>query len=345
MKKPSLRWRTAASQMTAVDASLVLFNSDIALLKSTLKGLTIQGEIRCLRVLLNDVDESLKRAALDCLREFPTDRLEIVDKDANLGFAAGHNMLLRDSFENGAGHCLIVNPDLALHQGALSKLLRASEEVNEHSIVSGVLLLGRRGSVECEDEPRVDSRGIMWTDNARHMDQDHGMPMSAIHLGGALRKVSGITGALMLVPRFAWLRIQDLSGEFFDEDFFAYREDAELGLRATMLGVDMFVLDDVVGTHSRGSLGTSRDNSTVNRLSVRNRFLIASKYGIAGRPGRLVPTLGRDVLTVMVVVLKEWDSFAGLTQAWRLRARMAEKKRGLSLPVADGRRGPGPRSV
>lgn len=137
--------------------------------------------------------------------------------------------------------------------------------------------------------------------------------------------VAGISGACILVPRVAHDRIVSATGEFFDEDFIAYREDAELGLRATVLGVSSYLVPSARGRHGRALRGTERGrDSAIDRLGVRNRFLIAFKYGFQ-RPGGFWRGLLRDVVVVVGVLVRERSSAPGLIEAWHLRHRMREK--------------------
>ncbi|HVA61941.1 MAG TPA: hypothetical protein VNG13_15600 [Mycobacteriales bacterium] len=243
----------------------------------------------------------------------------------NLGFAGGHNLLLAEAFTDGATHALVINPDLRLYDGALAALCAADRQLSRPSLLSGALLLQARDAVG-KVPSLVDSRGIVWTRSARHLDESHGRPIDEINFTGRLREVAGVTGALMLVPAEIHASLVATTGEFFDGDFFAYREDAELGLRAGILGIASYVVDRPVGVHYRGSPGTSRTRAGVNAFSVRNRFLLAAKYGHR-RPGRRLRTLGRDAVVILGVLAVERGSLAGLLDAGRLRRKMREKRR------------------
>jgi len=252
----------------------------------------------------------------------------------NLGFAAGHNLLLEQAFSDGAGSVLVINPDLILHPEAVDRLLSTEHPALPNALVSGVLLLS--GRIPRQGQPSViDSRGTIWTATSRHLDENHGELLSNVRMTGTVRETAALTGALMLVSRPAYTTIRIGSGEFFDEDFFAYREDAELGLRAALLNVPSLVLDEPVGTHFRGSPGTARSNATANRFGVRNRFLIAFKYGFRGRPGRPFLSLGRDLVAIVACLTVERSSLGGLGEAWRLRHAMRLKRARLSAHLRE----------
>jgi GT2 family glycosyltransferase len=129
----------------------------------------------------------------------------------------------------------------------------------------------------------------------------------------------------MLVGRNAYERLVAATGEFFDESFVAYREDAELGLRANRLGVECWLVPAARGLHVRRQRGTARGIDVhIDRLGVRNRFLIAFKHG-RSRPGFLPLVLARDALVIAGVLVRERSSISGLKDAWRLRHAMRSK--------------------
>jgi GT2 family glycosyltransferase len=151
---------------------------------------------------------------------------------------------------------------------------------------------------------------------------------------GAPRRVAGISGACLYVPASTYRTVTEASGEFFDEDFFAYREDAELAFRAQLLGIHSYLVPSARGRHCRQLRGTQRQVSVeIDRLGVRNRFLFASKYGL-GRPGLAPLVLARDAVVILGVLLRERTSLPGLRDAWQLRHAMRAKGRRVGTAAA-----------
>jgi GT2 family glycosyltransferase len=304
-------------QRARVAVSVVYHHSGFDVLARTLDGVRAQvPPVHAVRVLVNDATAA-ERAAAGALPA------EIVALAENLGFAGGQNANAAALFAAGADAVLVLNPDVRLAPTAVAELVAYAAG---RAVLAGPLLLGatRPG---LDPDGTIDSAGIRWTATARHLDDRQGEPVAAAP--AAPQQVPGLTGACLLVPRAAYERIVAATGELFDEDFFAYREDAELGLRAAVLGVPSFLVPAAVGWHARGSAGTARTTSAfANSLGVQNRFLIAFKYG-RRRPGRPAARVARDVLVVAAVLLRERTSLPGLRNAWRLRGRMREKRRAL----------------
>jgi GT2 family glycosyltransferase len=240
----------------------------------------------------------------------------------NLGFAAGHNLGLDALAGSGADGFLVLNPDVVLARDCVRLLATSMAPADA---LRGPLLLRARPDTLAADGT-IDSAGIRWTWDGRHLDDRQG------ELTGTIPEqpyqVAGISGACLFVTRSALDFLRASTGEFFDAEFLAYREDAELGLRASRLGLPSYVVPEARALHVRSLRGTSRVgvSTHVLRLGVRNRFLIAFKHG-AARPGAWFGAPLRDVLVVVAVLLKERSSLQGLVDAWRLRRVMRAKGR------------------
>jgi GT2 family glycosyltransferase len=305
--------------------SIVLYNSPIDAVVATLRALPSQTTPPAVvaihaNALASDEHDSLTQVLSTALAASQFTLTSSVD---NLGFAGAHNTLLRRLFDHGCEAVVVLNPDLVLDPAALEVLQRAETEI------SGPVLLGP--ALELADPVTfaatglIDTVGIRWTRSGRHLDDRQGEPIGDVPR--ELIEVMGLSGACLFVPRETYELIEVASGEFFDEDFIAYREDAELALRAGVVGVSSYLVPSARGLHVRRLRGTERGRDPfIDELGVRNRFLIAFKYGLR-RPGHSLAVIGRDVAVVAAVCLKERSSAPALRDAWRLRKRMRAKGR------------------
>jgi GT2 family glycosyltransferase len=133
--------------------------------------------------------------------------------------------------------------------------------------------------------------------------------------------VFGATGAACLYRR---AMIDDISidGEFFDSDFFAYREDADVAWRAQLLGWKCLYTPLARAYHVRSVLPANRRSlpSAINMHSVKNRWLLRIKNmtGPLYRRHWLAITW-RDAVVIAVCLLREFSSlraFVLLARAW-----------------------------
>jgi GT2 family glycosyltransferase len=117
--------------------------------------------------------------------------------------------------------------------------------------------------------------------------------------------------------------------EFFDESFFAYREDADLAWRAQWMGWSCLYVPGAVGFHERRVLPERRAElpDAINMHSFKNRFLLRIKNMDPGTYARFfIPITVRDIAALAYVLLKERSSLKGIsylmqalprTWAWR----------------------------
>lgn len=276
------------------------------------------------RIHLNDASDA---EAAELAGHLPsTVRWQVAASQENRGFSGAHNAHLAAAQRHGVDAVLVLNPDVALAPDALEVLIAAAEACSAPCLVGPLLELAED---DMGPTGLIDSAGIRWTRTGRHLDDLQGAPLALAPR--ATTVVAGLTGACLLVPAAAHRAITVASGEFFDEDFFAYREDAELGLRCRRLGVECLLVPAATGRHARRLRGTSRNVSAdINRLGVQNRLLIRFKHG-RWRPGTWpLPTL-RDLVVAGAALTAERSSRPGLTRALRLRRLMREKSRRLDL--------------
>lgn len=305
--------------------SVVLYRSPRAAMLATMAALAAQTvPPDSVLVHVNEADA----ADLDDLRSDIAQALGHVSfaveaSSENLGFTGGHNRLLAQLFAAGCSAAVVLNPDLVLDPAALQALDAAASDLGGCVLLGPILELA--DPVTREGTGRIDTVGIRWTAGARHLDDRQGELLR--DLPSAVSNVAGISGACLYVGRAAYHRVVDASGEFFDADFIAYREDAELAHRAHLLGISSYLVPAARGRHIRRLRGTARGvDPQIDALGVRNRFLIAFKYG-ARRPGSSVAALARDVVVVAGVLVRERSSLPALREAWRLRGRMRDKGR------------------
>ncbi len=121
-----------------------------------------------------------------------------------------------------------------------------------------------------------------------------------------------------------------VGGEIFDEDFWSFREDADLSWRSQLMGWDTLYCPAARALHRRSVTPRRRRqlDPAINRHSVKNRFLLRIKNQTAGHALRFFfPTLFRDLLVLGALFTVEWSSLPALSWLWRNRHRMMKKRK------------------
>src|SRR6266481_4382575 len=189
------------------------------------------------------VDNGSSDGTVDILEQFE-DRCQVYYNNENIGFAAAQNQAIRLS---SGEWILTLNPDVLLLPNFIQALVDAGQIDPKVGTVCGKLLT-IRASFDLPDRQLVDSTGIYFTPTLRHLDRGSQEVDNGHYLN--FEYVFGATAAAALYRRGM---IEDISimGEFFDNDFFVYREDADVAWRAQLMGWKCLYVPYAKGYHVR----------------------------------------------------------------------------------------------
>jgi GT2 family glycosyltransferase len=207
-----------------------------------------------------------------------------------------------------------LNPDVLLLPHFVRNLWQAGQCDPSAGTVCGKLLSIGAGFRPL-DEHRLDSTGIFFTPAMRHFDRGWHEPDTAEF--DSMEYVFGASAAAALYRREM---IEDISidGDFFDRDFFCYREDADVAWRAILQGWKCIYTPAAVSYHVRSVVPGSRRvvPRAINMHSVKNRFLMRLKNTSGALYRRYwLPMTARDLLVIGGAVFAEPSSLAAF---WRL---------------------------
>ncbi|MNJ40204.1 Poly-beta-1,6-N-acetyl-D-glucosamine synthase [compost metagenome] len=245
----------------------------------------------------------------------------LVPNQENTGFAPAHNQAIQLT---DSDYVLVLNPDVQLQPNYVECLVDYMQQHPDTGSATGLLLLKSNPDI-------VDSTGIIMNGIWRAFDRGAG---EAVELWRQSGEVFGVSGAAALYAR---KMIEDISiqGEFFDADFFAYKEDVDVAWRAQQLGWKAYYCAEAVGTHERGWKKGSRRQQPliIRRMSYINRYKMIYKNLNGYRwLSQLPKLLAYEVLTHGYVVLREpkvlgvWKSFCKQLPTLREKRQMIQKK-------------------
>jgi GT2 family glycosyltransferase len=228
----------------------------------------------------------------------------------NRGFAAAVNQGIAAA--NGE-YVLLVNPDAFLERDYVANVVRALEQAGEaFGMATGKLL-------RADDPNVVDTMGIRMTRTGRHLDiQD-----------GERTEVFGVSGAAAMY-RKSFIDDVSIDGQFLDEDFHTYREDADVAWRGRLFGWRALYVPDAVGHHVRTVTPEKRRAlpASINMHSVKNRFLLRLKNEGLYLALRNAPfELARDAVAVAAVLTIERSSLPAFAWLWKNRRGILAKRR------------------
>jgi GT2 family glycosyltransferase len=244
--------------------------------------------------------------------------LDLIRSNANTGFARAHNDLIRSY---PAEFVLILNPDAILMPEFLERIIAALEARPDAASATGKLLR--------LDGKTLDSTGIVMLRSQRHLDRGADEPDR-----GQFDKPEDVFGPSGAAALYRLSALQDVAfeGQFFDEDFFAYREDADLAWRCRLMGWTSIYVPSAVALHRRRVTPERRSelSAVINYHSVKNRFLLRLNNMTRSLYMRdFLQMSMRDAAVVGYVLLREWSSAGALLYVVRHFPRLWRKRRAI----------------
>jgi GT2 family glycosyltransferase len=269
-------------------------------------------------IVVDNASSDGTRALLESLEN----KCRVIYNPTNAGFAAAQNQALR--LAQGEW-MLSLNPDVVVAPNYITELVTAADTDPSAGTVCGKLLRWTPGA-DPSFTRVIDSTGLYFLKNLRHLDRgaeeiDNGQYDLPAY-------VFGSTGAAALYRR---RMVEDISvmGEFFDEDFFAYREDADLSWRAQLMGWRCLYNPRAVGWHVR-RVTPSRFRELpllINWHSVKNRFLMRVKNISWRLYLRLfLPVTWRDGMILAYSLFVDRRLLSALRYIWQCRHKTRGKR-------------------
>lgn len=276
---------------------------------------------RCLEGIAGQTHRALELIAVDNASRDESVALvaphakTMIRNATNRGFSAAVNQAIAVA---GGELVLLLNPDCFLTPSYIASLLAVFDDATVGS-ATGLLLRARGYGIEPASE--VDSAGIRMTRNGRHLD---------ITTRPATRtEVFGVSGAAAMF-RMSFLHDVRVDGEVLDEDFFAYREDADVAWRGRLFGWRSMCEPAALAYHVRRVTPEARRElpADVNMHSVKNRFLLRIKNEGWYLALRNLPfELARDLVVVGAALTVERSSLRAFGWLWRNRRRVLARRR------------------
>ncbi|GAA4828664.1 glycosyltransferase family 2 protein [Paenibacillus vulneris] len=303
--------------MKRVSVHIVTFNSE-AYIDSCLEAVFRQSyPIHSIIVVDNDSKDSTKEK----LQKY--NNIIIIENKHNGGFAAGHNQALRMS---DCEYCLILNPDVILHPDYVYALVNRLENNKQFGSATGKLLFK-------QSPDYIDSTGLVMNKARRAFDRGAGDINGKWEYSG---EVFGVSGAAALYTK-RMVESISIDGCFFDEDFFAYKEDVDVAWRGQLFGWKAYYCSDAIAYHDRGwkKGGRSQISLFVRKLSYINRYKMIIKND---KPSKIVrhffPFIIYEIGSLFYFLLKEPKVLASWLDFYRKLPDLTRKRKFIQNNIA-----------
>lgn len=230
------------------------------------------------------IDNASQDKTLDFVREKYGEqkKLFIMQNAHNLGFAGAHNQGLNITQSK---FILVLNPDVVLAEDFLAKMVQFMKSKKRLGSCSPKLLKMRffqdEVKIIASRTKTIDSAGLLILKNSRILDRGEGEEDQGQY--DQASSVFGCSGACVFYQRRALedVKIPLTSGyEYFDQDFFAYKEDVDLAWRLNLRNWKNFYFPEAQAYHFRAGAPRSqrkKQPAHINFYSSRNHLWLLIK--------------------------------------------------------------------
>lgn len=312
------------SQKPKVTISLLTWNGS-RYLPWLMKSLSEQSYVNWELLVL---DNASADDSINIVREFYP-KARIISQKKNIGFAKGHNLLINWS---DSDYILVLNQDVILEKNYLRELVDFLEKNKRAASCAGKLMYwdfenGIKTKI-------IDSYGHKIFRNREVIDRYQGQSEKPIED----EEVFGLSATATLYRRKA---LDIVAGpakenhfEYFDEDFFAYKEDIDLAWRLRLFGWQNWLVSTTKAYHhrsvSKGSkLRESRQSRAfANKLSYRNHFMLIYKNSFYKNLFKdLFPIKWYEFKKFVYLLIFERSTLTGLKEFVNNLTKMSKKRK------------------
>lgn len=264
------------------------------------------------------------------LKNYPS--MRVIANKENSGYAGGANQAI----EVGRGEfVMILNPDIVFEPNYLDVLVERLKKDEKIGAIIGKL---RKYDFEKREKTNlIDSAGLKMFRNRRCVDRGQGEEDEG-QFDNA-EDVFGVTGACPLYRRSA-LEDSKIAGEYFDNDFFMYKEDVDISWRMRLLGWKCFYEPKALAYHGRGTGVLSRAGvfevaAGRSKLSKFQKYYSYKNERLMRVKNELWPDVWRDILPILwketlmfgwILLREQFLIKAFLHFLWQLPAALRKRK-------------------
>jgi len=227
-------------------------------------------------------------------QRFP--KLHLIQNPVNRGFAGGSNDGIRWALQAGFDYVVCLNNDCIVEPDWLKRLVDGIRFSDAHFASSRIMYYPETHLI-CSDEDllRPDGSGLV-LNRLKVSDERKG-----------IRPIFGASGAASIYSAACLESVKILGDQYFDELFFAYLEDIDLGIRLNVRGFKGISVPDAVVYHKEAQTSGYRTPFQIFHLE-KNRILVE----LLNYPMWMVP-VGEFFYSVKTL-LRMCDDYAGKNQ-------------------------------
>ncbi len=253
--------------MLSISVVIVCYNSE-KFLKNNIESLISQTDPFS-RIIF--VDNNSSDRSCEIISGFSD--ISLIKLDKNIGYSAALNLGIR---ECGSDLVLTANSDIKLDE-SFCRIIKSKFEKDESIKIASPLILRFDGST-------IDSAGQFYSSSMYPVEKGFGASIDKFKIEES--EIFSVCGAATVFRRESLEKLK-VEGEYYDETFFMFWEDFDIGWRANLYGIKPRLLPSARVFHFRGgtlersffakfSMALARSGEIKFHL-VKNRYLTLIK--------------------------------------------------------------------
>jgi GT2 family glycosyltransferase len=200
------------------------------------------------------------------------DKIKFVKNKTNAGFAFAHNQAI---LWTDSDYVLTLNQDVILQPNYIAKAVEFLDKHHDVGSVTGKILRWENNESEdlknIQKSDIIDSLGLKIYKSQRVIDRASGEQDQKQY-----QNITEIFGPCATCPIYRRQALEDVrfEDEFFDKDFFSYKEDVDLAYRLIWRGWKSYYIPEAIAYHER----TARGQEKFSNLAIIRHRKNKSKF-------------------------------------------------------------------
>lgn len=214
-----------------------------------------------------------------------TAKTKLIKNTKNLGFAGAHNQAIQWTKSD---YVFMMNPDVILDSNYIKELVNFLDHNANSAAATGVIYkwdLTKVNQGSLSKTKKIDSLGLKLLSSHKVIEltdmPNQNKPQEIFGVSGALpiyrRSALELIKMPIFHPSFKFYLNQKAPElyEYFDNDFFCYKEDVDLAYRLRLFGFKAYLIPQAISWHDRtASAGTS----TFKNRKIKSHFVNYHSY-------------------------------------------------------------------
>jgi GT2 family glycosyltransferase len=226
------------------------------------------------------VDNGSGDGTEDAIKNYKLPNMEykFIQSGANLGFAGGNNVGIKDALKRGFDYILLMNNDLVLPRDIVTKLVGYMEEGPEVGIASPKMYFAKGYEFHKDRYKESDKGKVFWyaggiIDRVNVYTSHRGVDEVDRGQYDKTEETDVANGACVIIRREVFKKIGLL-----DHSFFLYWEDADFSERAKRAGYKIMYFPGTCMWHKVSASTGGSGSPTNDYFLTRNRFYYSLRY-------------------------------------------------------------------